>query len=347
VQGHGAGPWGFTVGQRKLIDMKAGFGGGLKRAQSLVLQKRRWFDEQPPRTKRNMLEKATQLHDQEPFAPFFWDLTDSNNYGSGFDGVIEFRNEFRNRGLGAFWTRWRIPWDEYEFNNWRDSLEDPEIEWLEFYYDNPSVKSSGAGRDFAKIWQLPYVSNLSIDYANRKITLEGSNLNSEKVNGVYFVSHTRRRYGTHLKHEAKRGFDPYDEGESMLSTLGEWEESGVTRYILKEGSGLTFLNDRIDIHIPDSFHPPVNYWRPLLQTPVLLEIRSQWAFRWPNDNNQNVIGHGAFNIGYFPLFEKRGGQYRPVKVPFSKLMARHLLQFYERSSPEKTTRVIRPRKPIW
>lgn len=322
LQGHGAGPWMLPQAQRKLVNMRAGLGGGINRAQRLTEQH---------------LAAALSAHDDPPLkAPYIIDRED------GFGGALEFRNEFRPRGIAAFWTRWVTPWDEVEHAEWVKSLSqsENEREWTEYSLHNSVT--------FAPRWNLPYVSGVTVDAGARKVTLGGHNLTPDVITGVYLVSHPRRVYALGLKAEPGRGFSPDVPGETMLSVLGQWDADQSPRSVLREGSGLAFVSGGIEVQLPSTFNPVPAYWRAVVVTNIRMHVRAQLAFRWGVDSQPSVIGTGSFNVGYFPLWETgSGSRTRPVRVQLTRALTRKLLDYYDRGSPHGMVRVIRPRKPEW
>jgi len=334
VQGHGAGPWGFLDAQCKIVSMSDGFGGGLTKAQNEVEGE-------------SLLAKATALNDSAPFAPFVWDKADTEQ--EGFVGVIEFRNEFRQQGLGAFWARWRIPWDEREFADWLSTV-DVMTEWNEHEIDHPTYSPYTLRSRFPNLWELPYVRDVSVDYPSSRVTLSGLNLQADKVIAVYLVSDTRRRYDPSLRDTQTRGFLPPATGGTMLSTLGTWNSGGTAKhlFLFDAGGGAVFAGDAIVLTLPTAFSPTSTYWRPVLVTPIRAHFRAQRAFRWPQDSQAALVGHGQFNIGYFPLFEPRtDGSHRRMRTSASEALGMKLLRFYESGRPDDVVAAIRPRSPAF
>jgi hypothetical protein len=341
VQGHGLGPCSFGAMQGDLIAGEGGFRRSLESAQNIATGL--------------LTEARVAIQSNRPYQ------CDRTNNES-IRGVIEFRHELApetlgtSRDLTAFWGRWLIislelrDGDTDAVGAFATDLSRPEY----FVIDDAGRLLGKDSHSIAGAFNLPYIRELELNEASRQLTIRGLNLTEDQVSDVYFVSEPLRYYDQETNSYLSQT------ETSVLLRRGQWTEGGETNYVLRKDQGLSFppnSNGKECIaEIPASFNPPTDYWRPVVR--VLMagvdaetDIRSARAFRWPPANQapfaEPLVGHGYYNVAYFPLF-KLSGSGAVSEIRFTTAaMAGALFRFYRKHEPYHKVRVIRPGLPGW
>lgn len=321
VQGHDLGPYEFGSMQHDLLDL---FSDELKNAQNMITD-----------------VVLNQALDKHPNTPFKYDIERQPCFYERerdpcFEGVVEFRNEFANRRKGAFWARWvLLPYENYPLAQ----IDEFGVIISEFANDT---------RVLFGAYDLPIVTDLELDPTQRLLTLKGANLTQERIESVYFVSAPERGYSFDPRprdDNPKPGPDDVGNGYYLYpnSEFGRLVTSHSGVEIVK----LNTTNSPIEImlDLPDSWPSQQDYWRPVLHTPLNIEVRAHAAFRWPpSPGNPNPIWplSRPYNVAYFPLFEESvsgsGVFDRPTMARLEEIQ-----EFYREHEPEHTIQVIRPR----
>ena len=177
--------------------------------------------------------------------------------GGHFDAPIEFRNEFFNRGKGAFSLRWLIkstnPFLLEEGANERHYLLHRNIG-----HDDPKVSDRLVENE---LWNLPWIGDLRVDSATGRLELRGTQLRSDWIRSVYFVAMPRFYMDPGV---TPRELVPMS--AMLIAQLGHWTSSAATESEI-EASALTFSADgsTLSLTIPSAFHEGEQFWTPVLR----------------------------------------------------------------------------------
>ena len=255
---------------------------------------------------RTMLDQALHCHNiGQPFIydrrytylnPWFREPEDPTILPhKRFDGVIEFRNEYASRGKGAFWVRW-ISSKTFDLSIGIVETPDP---------PQPPIKTCVTEFQFDKkhpplSYNLPFVETLTVDH--RTITMTGQNLT--QVMSVYLVLNPRRLYSANFEKPYPRSYltsyhlptqlAANDPGAPLISSFGTEVNVDFTS------------EDQLRVEVPAGWNPEQYHWRPVLRTPVGIELRVQDSLFWGDPNSEGSIVQDEFkyHVAYFPLFEE-------------------------------------------
>lgn len=166
----------------------------------------------------------------------------------------------------------------YPINSFFSFFEDKYINSL---YVDPTNKQRKDRTVNAAAWELPFISNIIIRVAERKLVLEGHNLLKDRVRGVYFVAYPRYHVDLSATPQIQLS------SNSEVAQLGKWIDpnSGLMRFVIVEDDKLTYLDQgkKLEVDIPTDFGSE-EFWRPVLRVSMFDPADPELERYFPNDD---------------------------------------------------------------